>query len=57
MKIIKDITAAGLFLLGFGITNGSANSDWSFGWAVLGFAIFMAAVMLFCVGRETNAAD
>ena len=57
MTKIKDILSGILALLGFGITNGSANGDWSFGWAVLGFAIFMAAVMLFYIGMETNEKD
>ena len=51
---IKDMIAGVLALLGFGITNGSANGDWSFCWSVLGVVIFLAAAMLFCVGRETN---
>ena len=54
MLKIKDILSGILALMGFGITNGSASGEWSFGWAILGFAIFMVAVMLFCVGRETN---
>ena len=55
MKIIKDITAAGLFLLGFGITNGSANDQrWSILWAAAGLLIALAGIMLFCLGRGAN---
>lgn len=52
---IKDFIGLFLALLGFGITNGSANDQrWSILWAVAGLLIALSGVMLFCLGRETN---
>ena len=55
---IKDFIGLFLALLGFGITNGSANDQrWSILWAVAGLLIALSGIMLFCMGRETNATD